>query len=179
LLAGKDCARAIQRSRSGAKARTFLTIRKAAMLQLVDYDRTYLDLSWDWLRDPETKALTMTPDFSRDDQRAFFASLPTRTDYKVWGVAVDGHGPVGAAGIKRISDDRGEYWGYLGKKDLWSRGLGRDLIAAVEAKARDAGLAALYLDVACDNERAIRLYRRVGYRDTGAANGVLRMEKTL
>jgi RimJ/RimL family protein N-acetyltransferase len=148
-------------------------------LRLVPYTRAILDLSFNWLSDSETKALTMTPDFSRDDQQAFFASLLTRTDYKVWGVAVDGHGPVGAAGIKRISDGRGEYWGYLGKKDLWGRGLGRDLIAAVEAKARDAGLAALYLDVAGDNERAVRLYRRVGYRDTSAANGVLRMEKTL
>jgi RimJ/RimL family protein N-acetyltransferase len=149
------------------------------MLHLVSYDRKYLDLSYGWLSDPEIKALTMTPDFTREDQQVFFAGLTNRTNYRVWGVESDSAGPVGAAGIKRIVGARGEYWGYLGDKRLWGRGLGRHLIAAVEDKARGLGLAQLYLNVAEDNVRAIALYRCVGYAEIGAANSVLRMEKAL
>jgi RimJ/RimL family protein N-acetyltransferase len=148
------------------------------MLQLVDYDRTYLDRSYDWLRDPETKALTMTPDFSRDDQSTFFAKLPSRTDYKVWGVAVDGH-PAGATGIKHITGSDGEYWGYLGEKNLWGRGLGATMLAAVEDKAQGLRLYRLHLHVSPDNERAIRLYRRAGYDVVSDQEPTLRMEKKL
>lgn len=149
------------------------------MLQLVAYDRTYLDLSYAWLSDPETKALTMTPDFSRDDQQAFFAGLPDRADYRIWGVEVDGVGPAGAAGIKHIAGMRGEYWGYLGDKRLWGQKLGRYLIAAVEEKAQCLGLTDLSLNVEKSNYRAIALYRRSGYVEAGGADTVLHMEKTL
>ena len=159
--------------------RAAMAVQRRLMLHLVPYDRTYLDLSYTWLSDPETKALTMTPDFTREDQQAFFAGLANRTDYRLWGVETDDEGPVGAAGIKRIADSSGEYWGYLGDKQLWGRGLGRHLVAAVEDKARRLGLSRLYLNVAKDNPRATSLYRRMGYAEAGSADDVLCMEKTL
>lgn len=149
------------------------------MLHLIAYDRAYLDRSYKWLIDPEVKALTMTPDFNRDDQEAFFAGLADRADYRIWGVAVDGVGPAGAAGIKRIAGTRGEYWGYLGEKTLWGQGLGRRMVIAVEEQARTLGLVTLYLDVAQTNARAIGLYHSMGYVDGNVTDGVLRMEKAL
>ena len=135
----------------------------ADQLKLVPYDHRYLDLSWDWLADPETKALTMTPDFTREDQSRFFKGLPARTDYRLWGIELVGNGPIGAAGLKRIRPGIAEYFGYIGEKRLWGRGLGALLLAAVEGEARNLGLDALDLTVASDNARAIRLYQKHGY----------------
>ena len=91
----------------------------SAAIHLEPYNRVYLDLSWDWLRDPEIKALTLTPDFTREQQQAFFDALPRRADYKVWGVASDEGEKIGAAGIKHIDGQDGEFWCYIGERTWW------------------------------------------------------------
>ena len=48
---------------------------KNHQVAFVEYTEEFLDLSWEWLNDPEIKLLTMTPDFSREDQRAFFFQI--------------------------------------------------------------------------------------------------------
>lgn len=149
-----------------------------AGLRLVPYDRDYLDRSWEWLSDPQTRALTLTPAFRREDQQAFFERLSGRTDYLIWGVEHDGR-PVGAAGLKQVAAPKAEYWGYLGDKSLWGRKLGPILLALVEEQARERGLTDLFLRVARDNERAIRLYHRTGWADAGEDGEVLHMTKTL
>lgn len=47
------------------------------------------------------------------------------------------------------------------------RGIGMALLQAIEAAARQRGFAALKLETRADNDAAIRLYERVGYRRTG------------
>ena len=37
-------------------------------VEFLPYDEAFLSLSWNWLTDPEIKALTMTPDFDRAAQ---------------------------------------------------------------------------------------------------------------
>jgi ribosomal-protein-alanine N-acetyltransferase len=50
-------------------------------------------------------------------------------------------------------------------------GLGHQLLQAVEAHARAAGLASLWLEVRQSNERAQALYRRLGYAEVGLRRG--------
>ena len=45
------------------------------------------------------------------------------------------------------------------------RGIGRQLLRAVERRARDLGSSKMTLEVRCDNERAQRLYASVGFRE--------------
>ena len=53
------------------------------------------------------------------------------------------------------------------------KGLGRELIAACIAKAPDVGVTRIQLDVRADNERALRLYERMGFvRDGIKKNGM-------
>lgn len=148
-----------------------------ASLRLAPYDRRFLDLSWDWLRDPEVKALTLTPDFSREDQIAFFDRLPGRADYHIWGVELDGTGPIGAAGLKNVRGHRAEYWGYIGERAWWGKGLGRQLMAVVEKKAVELGFTELDLKVSVDNPRAIALYEKTGYVRESGELGVHHMVK--
>lgn len=132
-------------------------------IRLVPYDRVYLELSWEWLRDPEIKTLTQTRDFTRAQQLAFFAALPERKDYKIWGLkTLEGHA-IGAAGIKHIKGNTGESWCYIGERDWWGRGIGGQILTLCEEKARYLGLKQLTMFAATDNRRSISLYSKMGF----------------
>ena len=130
---------------------------------LVDYSLIFLDKSWEWLNDPEIKALTMTPDFTREQQLSFFESLPERKNYWIRGIAEDGI-PAGAMGLKHITDHDAEYWGYIGEKKFWGKGIGSFMIGEAIKKAKLLGLRQLYLHVDPQNERAKQLYIRKGFQ---------------
>lgn len=55
------------------------------------------------------------------------------------------------------------------------QGLGRELITACIAKAQAAGITRIQLDVLANNERAIRLYERVGFVREGVKKHGLRI----
>lgn len=131
-------------------------------LVLVPYDQRFLELSWHWLNDPETRELTMTPIFTRADQRKFFESLPLRVGYKIWGVAL-GNQLIGAAGLKNFRGALAEYWGYIGEKRYWGLGLGAPLLQRVEEQARSFELRSLDLHVLRTNLRAIHAYKKSGF----------------
>lgn len=147
-------------------------------ISLSTYDETFLDLSFDWLTDPETKALTMTPHLTREGQHEFFQSLSDRPDYHIWGLRFEGRA-IGAAGIKNVRGSRGEYWGYIGDKTLWGQRLGREIITLLEGEAKRLGLHTLYLKVATSNKRAQSLYRRMDYVTESEQDGVVFMVKEL
>jgi RimJ/RimL family protein N-acetyltransferase len=152
---------------------------RSAMIFLVPFDRSFLDRSWDWLRDPEIKRLTMAPDFTRADQLAFFAHLPAREDYKIWGVVADTR-PIGAAGIKNISAGSGEAFLYIGDKSWWGRGAGVEILQLCEAKARDLGLTELRMEAAPWNERSVRAFEKAGFIVQGSGDDdLIRMAKQL
>ena len=139
-------------------------------LTFVPYSREFLTRSWDWLNDPETKALTLTPDFTKEQQETFYVTLPSRTDYLIFGIALAGQ-PIGACGLKHITEMDAEYWGYIGEKQYWGGGLGRQIIGHCEEIARVKGLKELYLHVGADNARAKRLYEKCGFIEEVASRG--------
>lgn len=132
-------------------------------IRLVPYDRAYLDHSWDWLRDPELKALTLAGDFTREDQVAFFESLPQRTDYKIWGVESPEGDPIGAAGIKKIVGTSGEFWCYVGDRSWWGRKIGGQILELCEEKARELGLDHLTMIAGATNDRSISAFEKMGF----------------
>lgn len=146
---------------------------------LVPFDIACLEKSWRWLSDPEIRELTMTPAFTREEQRRFFASLPARDDYFIWGVSLDKIGLIGAAGLKNHRGSLAEYWGYIGEREYWGKGIGRHMIAAVEEKARTLGFSELDLKVSTANKRATALYHKAGFvvDTSGSTPECLRMVK--
>ena len=132
-------------------------------IRLVAYNRAYLEKSWEWLRDPEIKALTLAGDFTRAEQEAFFEGLATRDDYKIWGVeSLDGE-PLGAAGIKKISGAAGEFWCYIGERSWWGRGVGGEILELCEEKAKELGLDLLTMIAAASNDRSIGAFEKMGF----------------
>ncbi len=144
-------------------------------LEFVEYDERFLVASRRWLRDPEIAALTMTPPFTDEDQDRWFASLPARTDYAIWGIQADKE-PVGAFGLKHITPTEAEYFGYLGEKRLWGGGHGARILSAGLSAAQQRGCIRVYLRVWDQNRRAVALYRRHGFRVVGQDGNVLLMD---
>lgn len=129
----------------------------------IPFDERILARSWNWLQDPELKRLTDTPEFTRDAQRSWFDSLADRADYFAWGIEVDGK-LIGAFGLKHVTSDEAEYWGYLGEKAYWGRGIGQWMLERATAEGRRLDLRRLRLRVLRENVRAIAAYERFGYR---------------
>ncbi|ALB67377.1 GNAT family N-acetyltransferase [Cronobacter dublinensis] len=147
-------------------------------LTLTTYDRDFLELSWTWLQDPEIKKLTLTSDFSRQDQENFFNNLSHREDYIIYGVNL-GSRKIGVAGLKNIKENDAEYWGYIGEKDLWGKGLGKYLISALEDVAKNKGIKKLYLKVSDLNVRAIKAYQKSGFVINDHECDIIIMEKMI
>jgi RimJ/RimL family protein N-acetyltransferase len=171
----KDAPVLVKNQLESAKAMEKLSIN------LVPYDVRFLDLSWFWLNEPEIKALTMTSDFSREQQRDFYSSLTSRSGYHIWGIELIGHGPIGATGLKNPRGLLVEYWGYIGEKEWWGKGIGKKVIGAVEEQALQLGYRSLDLKVSMMNDRAIGLYLKLGFvaRVSDEETGVLRMVKSI
>lgn len=150
-------------------------------IRLTRYDRAYLDKSWDWLRDPEIKTLTLTPDFTREQQSAFFDALPGRRDYKIWGVAADHCEKIGAAGIKHINGADGEFWCYIGEREWWGRGIGGRILELCEEQALLLGIYRLIMVAAASNARSVKAFEKMGFviDDVVPGEGLVQLSKPL
>lgn len=135
------------------------------MTFLVNYDLAFLEKSWEWLNDPEIKELTLTPDFSKEDQLNFYNSLPQKKDYWIKGIT-ENNTPIGAMGLKNIDtgESSAEYWGYIGEKEYWGKGIGKFILKEAIIKARELNLKKIYLKVNRKNIIAKNLYLKMGFK---------------
>ena len=148
------------------------------MLTFTAYDEHFLAMSWNWLNDPEIKHLTDTPSFTEEDQAAWFQGLRMRTDYKVWGMQL-GERKIGVVGLKNICKVSAEYFGYIGEKDLWGRGLGAEMLAYAETQGAALGISVILAKVMADNSRAYKLFKSAGFVNLGTVSGRVWMAKLL
>ena len=147
-------------------------------LKLVKYDEIYLEKLWEWLNDKDIKRLTMTPNFTKEEQLEFFNSLDTRENYKIFSIAFNGL-PIGSCGLKNIESSKAELWLYIGNKNFWRKGFGRLVMELLEKIAKSLNINQLYLKVLDENSSAINLYEYVGYiKNKQIANYII-MEKDL
>lgn len=105
-----------------------------------------------------------------ESERKFLDGLE-KSDNEVEIMAfIDGKA-VGTAGIGKIGtkpkmSHRAEF-GVCVLKDFWELGIGRALTDACIECAKTAGYAQLELDAVADNEKAIALYKSVGFVEYG------------
>jgi ribosomal protein S18 acetylase RimI-like enzyme len=100
--------------------------------------------------------------------------LENRWDDKVAGfrealVVEVGGAPVGTVSFNEHQEFAGllHLFAFDVAEPFRNRGIGTQLVAAIESAARDKGLTGVYLEVNVENQDAIRLYERLGFRVGG------------
>jgi RimJ/RimL family protein N-acetyltransferase len=127
------------------------------------YSKIYLKKSWEWLNDQEVRHITNTPIFTKKEQMAWYQSLKHRKDYLIWGISINKI-KIGAVGLKHIAETSAEFFTYIGVKEYWGKGLGKQIMTfAQEYSQNTLRLEKLTLKVLHDNIRAIRLYKNFGF----------------
>lgn len=146
--------------------------------KFVKYDEDFLSKSWDWLNDPEIKFLTDTADFTKGDQKKWYQKIQEKCDYLIWGIEAENE-KIGVCGLKNLTSNDCEYWGYIGDKAYWGKGIGSQMMRAMEQEAKKLKLKSIWLKVIVDNDRAIRLYQKSGYLIEESKPDLLIMRKSL
>ncbi|MGN6617592.1 MAG: GNAT family N-acetyltransferase [Ilyomonas sp.] len=149
-------------------------------LELGIFDEEVLDLSFNWLNDKEVKFLTRTPELSRETQKNWFKTLSHRNDYLVKTLKAD-NVAIGVVGLKKIDHNKSEaeYFGYIGNKAYWGKGVGQWMLAEAINVAKNMQLAKLYLNVITENYIAVNLYFKMGFKITRYTSDSYLMEKNL
>lgn len=94
-------------------------------------------------------------------------------------VALDGATVVGWCDVLRVAREPLRHGGVLGIGLLpaWrGRGLGGRLMRRAITAARERGLTRIELSVRHDNERAIALYRKLGFAEEGRKRNAMRVD---
>ncbi len=121
----------------------------------------------------ETDYLLSYPDENSFDpeQEGRFLEEKTKSANETEIIALVDDTVVGSAGIEAVGQKhkvrhRAEF-GISVLKEYWGLGLGKALINACVKCAKEAGYKQLELNVVADNERAVSLYRSMGFEEFG------------
>lgn len=153
---------------------------KTLNIRFCVFNEIFRDLSYIWLLDKEVNYLTNAGEQTKEAQLKWYESMKNRKDYLIWGIMYDNK-PIGVCGIKNIKEGTGEYFGYIGEKTMWGKGLGKLMMKKLEEMIYTSltNIHILTLKVLKDNDRAISLYYKMGYNKVGEQGRFLLMEKNI
>ncbi len=146
-------------------------------IEVLTLSRDHMDVLRRWLNDPRVLDFYEgrdRPHSERMIEEVFFgADVDGRTRCIVH---YDGK-PIGYLQFYPLPTDEGIAFGFaaddqiygldqfIGEPDLWGRGIGTDLVAAVaDYLERDLGAKRLIMDPHVENPRAVRCYEKCGFR---------------
>jgi len=87
-----------------------------------------------------------------------------------------GKDKIGWFNIRKAVDSKEGFFGMIIDKPFWGKGHGKQAMKLIEREAKKLGIKKLRLEVYDTNIRAIRLYRRSGFRQTAK---LIEMEKRI
>lgn len=142
-------------------------------VQLMDYSRDVFDLIAQWSNDPEIQPYAI-PRFNEGDYIPFtgyeLMVNALQHDHKFIYMVYDDLKPIGEFSIDlgfghKVSSEPSTAWISLviGDKDYWGKGVGAWMMQSIEQECRNLGIAAIELGVFEFNERALKLYQKLGY----------------
>lgn len=109
-------------------------------------------------------------DITLDGERAFLNNLEKEESALMLGGFLDGELAVVASILPISNRDRMRHRGGLGicvQKRYWGLGIGKALLVTLMDEAKQAGFEQVELEVAAENERAVKLYETCGFEQYG------------
>lgn len=112
---------------------------------------------------------------SVDEEKAFLQSQAESKNSVIFVAERDGNiiGDGSLSGLSRRMHHRAEL-GISVVKEEWGKGIGSELMRQLLQYAKDNGIEILHLEARADNQAAIHLYRKFGFRDIGLFPGFLK-----
>ena len=145
---------------------------------LCEYDCVFLDKSFVWLNDPELqKGMDIHKKITREEQEKWFATLPHRNDYKIWGIKCADE-PIGACGFRNITKTTGEITIFIGEKKYWG-GAGKQILSLLENKASEMSFEYIFAKILRSNNRSKNLFYHRGFVEYGNDEKFILMQKKL
>ena len=146
------------------------------MIKVLEFDISFLNKSWKWLNDEDLQKLIISPRISKKQQEEWFYSLKNKKNYYIKGIEYNGE-KIGVLGLKNITQNKGEYFGYIGEREYWGLGIGKFMLKYIEEYCKKIKLKKIYLKVLKNNKRAFLLYKRFGYKIIEVQESIYIMEK--
>ena len=134
--------------------------------------REDLSLFVSWLNDPEVNIyLSMRRLITPEGEEEWYESVrrdPSKRQFSI--VALPEEEVIGVVGLDRIDpyDGSAMFGIFLGRKEYWGKGYGTEAtILMLDYAFNILGLHHVWLIVKDFNERAIRCYRKAGFKEVG------------
>lgn len=155
--------RAVTKKRSAAGEAGWLLGEQIRLRPVAEQDLLILQ-AWD--DDPALVAL-MGRRFQNETATAWLAALRRGRTHRCWMMETHQGRPIGEVELAQINRRNGtaEVRICIGEHDCWSHGFGTDALRTVIAHGfAGLRLKTVYLRVFATNDRALRVYRRLGFR---------------
>lgn len=119
-----------------------------------------------WMNDPEViQFLSTRARFTMQQGWRYFRAHQAEGDI-MWAIYADGQ-HVGNCGLFEIKDHSGQLRIAIGERSVWGKGIGKEVMRLFIDQSRALGFKSIWLHVNPDNERAVRLYKKVGFQEVG------------
>jgi RimJ/RimL family protein N-acetyltransferase len=141
-------------------------------IKLVPLDKSDLELSRAWANDPSLNQdiLRVLP-VAQEDQERWYRSILEDQSKIVFAIKTTKDGEhIGNTGFYCIDwiHRRAQFWILIGQKGFWNQGVGAEATSLmVKYGFRHLNLAKIHLHVSENNERALRLYRKLNFITEG------------
>jgi RimJ/RimL family protein N-acetyltransferase len=141
------------------------------LIKLCPFEKSHLELSKEWVNDPEiAKGVMRILPVSSHEHIQWYEHIITdksRITFAVEAVKSQDHfGNIGLTNIDWIHR-KGRLWIYLAKQH-WGKGYAREAVSLLLTYAFNGlNLHRIYLDVGNFNQRAVELYKSLGFKEEG------------
>lgn len=127
---------------------------------------------FEWINDRELVVLNAPfKPVRREDHRRWFDRIRGAPDVEIFGIRrVADDKLIGSCQLNQIDRERrrASLQIRIGERDAWGQGCGTEAVRLLlEHAFGNLGLERVELEVFADNERAIRAYRKTGFREQG------------
>lgn len=149
-------------------------------IKLTPFNKEHLKNSRFWMNDREICRLfgRVYKFLTVDAQKKWHEKLLNDKTQLIFAIEVDGI-YVGNVGLKNIDflNKKAEFYIFIGNKEYWGKGIGTIASGEFLNNIKKLKLHKIYLHVDVSNITAIKLYKKVGFKEEGALKDELIREK--